>query len=94
MSSSGQKQEEAVEESVGAIGHWLERFDVLVVGPGLGRDELVNATVTKVPLLEGFCFNIGLGRAMHPENLYEEARQNAQRARSLGNWDIVEVGCR
>ncbi len=37
-----------MDEAVGAIEHWLERFDVVVVGPGLGRDELVHDTVVKV----------------------------------------------
>ncbi|BDA48641.1 ATP-dependent (S)-NAD(P)H-hydrate dehydratase [Coccomyxa sp. Obi] len=47
-STSGKKREEAVDGAVGAIEHWLERFDVVVVGPGLGRDELVHDTVVKV----------------------------------------------
>lgn len=47
-STSGKKREEAVDRAVGAIEHWLERFDVVVVGPGLGRDELVHDTVVKV----------------------------------------------
>ena len=33
-----------------AICGWLERFDVLVVGPGLGRDPWVQETVTQVRL--------------------------------------------
>ena len=32
--------------------HWMDRFDVIVVGPGLGRDELVHATVKEVPGLD------------------------------------------
>lgn len=47
-SSSGRKREEAVDDAVGAIEHWLPGFDVMVVGPGLGRDELVHDTVVKV----------------------------------------------
>lgn len=47
-STSGKNREEAVDRAVGAIEHWLERFDVVVVGPGLGRDELVHDTVVKV----------------------------------------------
>ena len=33
-----------------AICGWLERFDVLVVGPGLGRDPWVQETVTQARL--------------------------------------------
>lgn len=33
---------------MGAIEHWLPRFDVMVIGPGLGRDAWVHATVVKV----------------------------------------------
>ncbi len=50
-STSGDKREEAVDRAVGAIEHWLERFDVVVVGPGLGRDVLVHDTVVKVLIL-------------------------------------------
>lgn len=38
----------AVKQSVEAIQRWLERFDVVVVGPGLGRDECVQQTVRQV----------------------------------------------
>ena len=30
------------------IEHWANRFDVMVIGPGLGRDELVHNTVKEV----------------------------------------------
>ncbi|KAG6539997.1 hypothetical protein Mapa_018698 [Marchantia paleacea] len=30
-----------VEKVVGDVGKWLEKFDCLVIGPGLGRDELL-----------------------------------------------------
>jgi NAD(P)H-hydrate repair Nnr-like enzyme with NAD(P)H-hydrate dehydratase domain len=40
-----------VQRAVGSIGHWLERFDVVVVGPGLGRDCVVHDIVVKVPPL-------------------------------------------
>ncbi len=47
-----QKKEEAHKEAVGravaATDHWMERFDVVVIGPGLGRDELVHDTVKEV----------------------------------------------
>jgi ATP-dependent NAD(P)H-hydrate dehydratase len=34
--------------AVDAVSPWLERFDVLVVGPGLGRDPLIMETVTEL----------------------------------------------
>jgi ATP-dependent NAD(P)H-hydrate dehydratase len=34
--------------AVDAVSPWLERFDVLVVGPGLGRDPLILETVTEL----------------------------------------------
>jgi hypothetical protein len=39
---------DAVKKAVKAIGHWLERFDAVIIGPGLGRDELVHDTVVEV----------------------------------------------
>lgn len=39
---------EAVRTAVRATSHWMERFDVVVIGPGLGRDELVHETVIQV----------------------------------------------
>ena len=41
----------AVKEAVGAMNHWMPRFNCVVIGPGLGRDELVHDTVKQVPLL-------------------------------------------
>ena len=37
-----------MEEAVGQITHWADRFDCMVIGPGLGRDELVHDTVKEV----------------------------------------------
>ena len=34
-----------------AINHWLPRFDVLVIGPGLGRDPWVHDTVVQATAL-------------------------------------------
>jgi ATP-dependent NAD(P)H-hydrate dehydratase len=36
------------QRAVDAVSPWLQRFDVLVVGPGLGRDPLILETVTKL----------------------------------------------
>jgi hypothetical protein len=47
---NAQRQEKEVSKAVGAIEHWLPRFDVVVIGPGLGRDAWVHATVTQVSL--------------------------------------------
>ena len=45
-----QKEEAAaaVKEAVGAMNHWMPRFNCVVIGPGLGRDELVHDTVKQV----------------------------------------------
>jgi len=37
-----------VQQGIDAVGAWLDRFDVLVVGPGLGRNEAVLNTVAAV----------------------------------------------
>ena len=42
--------QDRVTEAVGAIDHWMERFDAIVIGPGLGRDELVHETVKKASI--------------------------------------------
>ena len=39
---------DAVWRAVGATHHWMDRFDVVVIGPGLGRDRLVHETVIQV----------------------------------------------
>lgn len=36
------------QRAVDAVAPWLERFDVLVVGPGLGRDPSILETVTEL----------------------------------------------
>ena len=43
----GGENSDEVKRGVDAICGWLERFDVLVVGPGLGRDPWVQQTVTQ-----------------------------------------------
>ena len=40
----------AVKEAVDAMNHWMPRFNCVVIGPGLGRDELVHDTVKQVRL--------------------------------------------
>lgn len=30
-----------MEKVVADVGKWIQRFDCLVIGPGLGRDELL-----------------------------------------------------
>jgi ATP-dependent NAD(P)H-hydrate dehydratase len=49
VQASGSQQHRAgvVDKAVAAIDHWLDRFDVMIVGPGLGRDELVHETVVQ-----------------------------------------------
>lgn len=36
---------------MGDVGKWLERFDCLVIGPGLGRDELLMVGISDFALL-------------------------------------------
>lgn len=43
-----EQQEAAVSEGFKAISHWLPRFDVVIIGPGLGKDPWVHDTVVKV----------------------------------------------
>ena len=42
-----------VQERTEQIQAWLKRFDVVIIGPGLGRDEMTMKTVINVhqPLL-------------------------------------------
>ena len=37
-----------MKDAVAQITHWADRFDCMVIGPGLGRDELVHDTVKEV----------------------------------------------
>jgi ATP-dependent NAD(P)H-hydrate dehydratase len=45
---SDKDQGEWREHAVQAVARWLDRFDVVVVGPGLGRNELVLSTVEAI----------------------------------------------
>ena len=45
---SGAAAAEARQRAVAAIKPWLDRFDAVVVGPGLGRDPLILDTVAEV----------------------------------------------
>jgi NAD(P)H-hydrate repair Nnr-like enzyme with NAD(P)H-hydrate dehydratase domain len=42
------ERDKAVQKGATAVEHWLKRFDVMVVGPGLGRDPLIHDTVKQV----------------------------------------------
>lgn len=46
----GESSQERVTDAVQQIGHWMDRFDAVVIGPGLGRDTLVHDTVKQVIL--------------------------------------------
>ena len=37
-----------VQERTEQIQAWLKRFDVVIIGPGLGRDEMTMKTVINV----------------------------------------------
>ena len=43
-----QGHEFAQRQAVRDIGQWLDRFDAVVIGPGLGRDHFVLSTVAEV----------------------------------------------
>ena len=39
------KKQKIFDKSLESIKHWLERFDTIIIGPGLGRDEMVHHVV-------------------------------------------------
>ncbi|KAL6767531.1 hypothetical protein ACKKBF_B35600 [Auxenochlorella protothecoides x Auxenochlorella symbiontica] len=45
---SKEAEDEVVERAIRAITPWLPKFDAVVVGPGLGRDDLVLRTASRV----------------------------------------------
>jgi NAD(P)H-hydrate repair Nnr-like enzyme with NAD(P)H-hydrate dehydratase domain len=47
-SSSDQEKERVAEKAFAEMKVWLPVFDCMVIGPGLGRDELLLRTVSKV----------------------------------------------
>ena len=54
------KKQKIFDKSLGAIKHWLERFDTIIIGPGLGRDEMVHHVVIEVsPQSFKFTFSAG-----------------------------------
>lgn len=48
MQLAEDKKQKILDTSLGAIKHWLERFDTIIIGPGLGRDEMVHHVVIEV----------------------------------------------
>lgn len=42
------KRKKILDKAFGAMEHWLERFDTVIIGPGLGRDEMVHEVVIQV----------------------------------------------
>ena len=42
------KKKKTLEKALGDMDHWMERFDVVIIGPGLGRDPLVHHVVKEV----------------------------------------------
>ena len=42
---SEDRRKQILDRALGAIQHWLPRFSVMIIGPGLGRDEMVHETV-------------------------------------------------
>ena len=45
---SEDRKKKILDRGFGAIQHWLPRFNVMIIGPGLGRDEMVHDTIKKV----------------------------------------------
>lgn len=45
-----------VQERTEQIQAWLKRFDVVIIGPGLGRDEMTMKTVINVSPLAGISY--------------------------------------
>ena len=42
------KRQSILDKALAAMNHWMPRFSVIIIGPGLGRDELVHETVKQV----------------------------------------------
>lgn len=60
MQLAEDKKQKIFDKSLGAIKHWLERFDTIIIGPGLGRDEMVHHVVIEVsPQSVKFTFSAG-----------------------------------
>ena len=39
------KRQAILEKALQAMYHWIPRFSVIIIGPGLGRDDMVHDTV-------------------------------------------------
>ena len=50
MQLAEDKKQKIYDKALGSIKHWLERFDTIIIGPGLGRDEMVHHVVIEVGL--------------------------------------------
>ena len=48
MQLAEDKKQKIYDKALGSIKHWLERFDTIIIGPGLGRDEMVHHVVIEV----------------------------------------------
>ncbi|KAJ0230270.1 ATP-dependent [Hirschfeldia incana] len=48
---SEEERRQVQEKVVGEVDKWMERFDCLVIGPGLGRDSFLLECVSKIMLL-------------------------------------------
>ena len=48
MQLSDARKKKILDRGFGAIQHWLPRFNVMIIGPGLGRDEMVHDTIKQV----------------------------------------------
>ena len=48
MQLAEDKKQKICDKSLASIKHWLERFDTIIIGPGLGRDEMVHHVVIEV----------------------------------------------
>ncbi len=50
MQLADDKKQKIYDKALGSIKHWLERFDTIIIGPGLGRDEMVHHVVMEVSM--------------------------------------------
>ncbi|XP_013615753.1 PREDICTED: ATP-dependent (S)-NAD(P)H-hydrate dehydratase-like, partial [Brassica oleracea var. oleracea] len=48
---SEEEKRKVQDEVIGEVDKWMERFDCLVIGPGLGRDPFLLECVSKIMLL-------------------------------------------
>ena len=79
-----------MKEAVDAMDKWMDRFDAVVIGPGLGRDELVHETVRQASQFYSLAPSLG-GSLVH-WNLASQSALSNPAIQSLA-WKILNVLC-